>query len=78
MVDASEHQDSNSREDNEDDDGRQDDDSQCGHTVAGNLFSCEGTETFTMYDFPYQDAISCILRTQNKAWFLKRKVQLNK
>lgn len=68
LVNASEHQDSNGREDNEDDDGRQNDNSQCGHTVAGKLFSCEGTETFTMYDFPYQGTILCIFRTQNKAF----------
>lgn len=65
MVDASEHQDSDSREDNEDDDGRHDDNSQCGHAVAGKLFSYEGRETFTMCDFP---------TTQYKAWFLKIKV----
>lgn len=70
MVDASEHQDSDSREDNEDDDGRDDDNSQCGHAVAGKLFSYEGRETFIMCDFP-SDYQVIIFRTQYKAWFLK-------
>lgn len=73
MVDASEHQDSDSREDNEDDDGRHDDNSQCGHAVAGKLFSYEGRETFTMCDFPWDYQV-IIFRTQYKAWFLKIKV----
>ena len=45
MVDASKHQDSNSREDDEDDDRCHDDNSQCGHTVAWQLVSCEGKES---------------------------------
>lgn len=42
MVDASKHQDGDSREDEEDDDGRHNDNSQCGHAVIWQLVSCEG------------------------------------
>lgn len=44
MVDASEHQDSNSRDDDDDDDGCHD--SQCGHAVVWQLISCEEREKF--------------------------------
>lgn len=69
MMDASEHQDSNSRKDNEDDDGRHDDDNQCGHTVAGKFFSWGGgRENFS--NICFQVMILDIFGTQNKDWFL--------
>lgn len=65
-MDPSEHQDSNHRKDDEDNDGCHDDDSQCGHTVAGQLISCVGRKTFIMCDFSsdYQVFMLDIFRTQ--------------
>lgn len=51
MVDASEHQDGDGRDDDENNDERHDDDHQHGHTVVGKLFSCVKTETFPFMTF---------------------------
>lgn len=52
-MDASEHQDSDSREDDEDDDWSHNDDGQCGHTVVGQLISCEGEKNLKRVTFPH-------------------------
>lgn len=51
MVDASEHQDSNSRKDDEDDDGRHDDNNECGHAVVWQFISCGGENRFARHEY---------------------------